>query len=157
MRRVWMSLRYVRYRCKYMSSCVHVWAFVRCALTSTWAMSECSQLVQYGSWAGLVIMRSRILCSRVLVCTNEFMYENQYLSTVLAPQGFVLLCTSVQCEPSRASYSVLVLAPQGFVLLCTSVRCEPNGVCAVRTNKGFVLRCTVRAPRGLCGASLQRL
>ena len=65
------------------------------------------------------------------------MYENQYLSTVLAPQGFVLLCTSVQCKLPRASYSVLVLAPQGFVLLCTSLRCEPE--------------------RSLCGASLQRL
>ena len=83
-------------------------------------------------------MRSRALCSRVWACTDEFVYENQYLSTVLAPQSFVLLlCTSVQCEPPRASYSVLVLAPRGFVLLCTSVRCEPK--------------------RPLCGASLQSL
>ena len=125
------------------------------------------------------------------------MYENQYLSTVLAPQGFVLLCTFVHCEPPRASHGVLVLAPQGFVLLCTSVRCEPKRalcgaslqrlcasvyctspkshvrcestkalcfcvlyepqeLCAVRAYKGFVLLCTVQAPRA-CGASLQRL
>ena len=63
------------------------------------------------------------------------MYENQYLSTVLAPQGFVRLCTSGQCEPPRASYSVAGARPPG---LCTSVyfsavrvppafvRCEPT-------------------------------
>ena len=73
-----------------------------------------------------LIVTSRALCSCVWACTDEFMYENQYLSTVLAPQGFVLLCTSVQYEPPRASYSVLVRAPQGFVLLCASVRYEPK-------------------------------
>ena len=73
-----------------------------------------------------VIVTSRALCSCVGACTDEFMYESQYLSTILAPQVFVLLCTSVQCEPPRALYSVLMLAPQGFVLMCTSVRCEPK-------------------------------
>ena len=113
------------------------------------------------------------------------MYENQYLSTVLAPQDFVLLCTSVQCGPPRASYSVAGARPVG---LCTSayfsavrvptafVWCEPTkalcfGVlyelqelCAVRAYKVFlqcapelVLLYTVRTPRSLRGASLQRL
>ena len=147
-------------------------------------MCECSELVQYGSWAGAY--DTEIACS-VLVCVNVYRWvhvrENQYLCTVLTSQGFVFLCTSVQCEPPRASYSVLVLAPQGFLLLCTSVRCEPKRVlcgtsqalcfcvlnepqelCAVRAYKGsvqcapgLVILCTVRAPRALCGASLQRL
>ena len=98
---------------------------------------------------------------------------------VLAPQGFVLLrtsvrcasqrplwgaslqrlcasvyCTSsksfVRCEPTKALYSVR----QG---LCFCVLYEPQELCAVRAYKGFVLLCTVRAPRALRGASLQRL
>ena len=71
-------------------------------------------------------MRSRPLCSCVGACTEEFMYESQYLSTVLPSQGFELLCTSVQCESPRTLYSVLVLAPEGFVRICTSLRCEPQ-------------------------------
>ena len=97
---------------------------------------------------------------------------------VLASQGFVLLrtsvrcasqrplcgaslqrlcasvyCTSsksfVRCEPTTVLYSVL----QG---LCFCVLYEPQELCAVRAYKGFVLLCTVRAPRTLRGASLQR-
>ena len=98
---------------------------------------------------------------------------------VLAPQGFVLLrtsvrcasqwplcstslqrlfasvyCTSsksfVRCEPTKALYSVR----QG---LCFCVLYEPQDLCAVRAYKGFVFLCTVRAPRALRGVSLQRL
>ena len=150
--------------------------FVQCAS----AVSSCPCSAVRGREH--VIIRSRALCSCVGACTEEFMYESQYLSTVLAPQGFVLLCTSVQCKPPRASYSVLVLAPLRFVLLCASVRCEPlcganpQGrvlvlarqsfvpsayvlvrIFTARARKGFVLLCSVQAQRALCGASLQRL
>ena len=207
MRRVRMSLRSLRYRLQ-----VHVIVRVRvgfCAVRAHERFGQCASAVSLCSTSRgqeHVIMRSRALCSRALACTDEFVYENQYLSTVLASQDFVLLCTSVQCEPPRAFYSVLVvLAPQGFVLLCTSVQCEPKRplcgaslqrifssvyctssksfvrckptkalcfvvlyefqkLCAVRAYKGFiqcapglVLLCTVRAPRALRGASLQRL
>ena len=91
----------------------------------------------------------------------------------------MLLCTSFRCEPKRpfcgASLQRLCAS-----VYCTSsksfVRCEPTkalyfGVlyelqelCAVRAYKGFmqcapglVLLCTVRDPRALRGASLQRL
>ena len=151
------------------------------------------------------IMRLRAL-SRVceLVPTGSYTRISTSVRSS-TPQGFLLLCTPVQCEPPRASYSVLVLAPQGFVLLFTSVWCEPKRalcgstlqrpcacvyctspksyvrhestkalysvrqglcfcvlyepqeLCAVRAYKGFVLLCTVRAPRALCGASPQRL
>ena len=56
------------------------------------------------------------------------------------------ISTSVRCSPPRALYFC--------VLPCGA---SPTGLCAVRAYKGFVLRCTVRAPRALCGASLQRL
>ena len=55
----------------------------------------------------------------------------------------------VRCEPTKALYSVR----QG---LCFCVLYEPHELSAMRAYKGFVLLCTVRAPRGLCGASLQR-
>ena len=87
-----------------------------------------------------VITRSCALWSCVGACTEEFMYESQYFSTVLAHQGFVLLCTSAQCDPTRALCSVLVLTPQGFVLLCTSVRCEPKRTLYGTNPQG---RCTV--------------
>ena len=100
------------------------------------------------------------------------MYESQYLSTVLAPQGFVLLCTSVRCEShrplcgaslQRLCASVYCTSSESFVrceptkALCFGVLYELRELCAVRAYKGFVLWCTVRAPRALCGASLQRL
>ena len=122
---------------------VHVIMRVRvgfCAVRAHERFGQCASAVILCRTArGLehAIVRSRALCSRVSACTDEFVYENQYLSTVLASQGFLLLCTSIQCKPPRASYSVLVLAPQSFVLLCTLVRCEPQ--------------------RPLCGTSLQRL
>ena len=101
---------------------------------------------------------------------------------VLAPQGFVLLHTSVRCasqrplcgaslqrlcasvyctssksfvrgEPTKALYSVR----QGLCLCSFCVLYEPQELRAVRTYKGFVLLCTVRAPKALRGASLQRL
>ena len=53
-------------------------------------------------------------------------------------------------EPTKALYSVR----QG---LCFCVLYEPQELCAVRAYKGFVLLCTVRAPRALRGASLQTL
>ena len=59
------------------------------------------------------------------------------------PQGLPTVCW---CSPPGALYFC--------VLQCGA---SPNGLCAARAYKGFVLRCTVRAPRALCGASLQRL
>ena len=59
------------------------------------------------------------------------------------PQGRPTVCW---CSPPRALYFC--------VFQCVA---SPNGLCAVRADKGFVLRCTVQAPRALCGASLQRL
>ena len=84
---------------------VHVIVRVRvgfCAVRAHERFGHCASAASLCSTARVqehVVMRSRALCSRVLACTNECVYENQYLSTVLAPQGFVLLCTSVQCEP----------------------------------------------------------
>ena len=108
------------------------------------------------------------------------MYENQYFSTILVPhQGFVLLCTSVRCEPQRTlsgaslqrlCASVYCTSSKSFVRceptkalysvrqgLCCCVLYEPQELCAVRAYKGFVLLCTVRTPRALRDASLQRL
>ena len=56
------------------------------------------------------------------------------------------ISTSVRSSPPRALYFCVL--PCGASL---------TGLCAVRAYKDFVLRCTVRAPRALCGASLQRL
>ena len=84
------------------------------------------------------------------------MYGNQYLSTVLAPQGFVLLCTSVRCESHRplcgASLQRLCAA-----VYCTSsesfVRCEPTkALYSVRQGLCF---CVLYEPSR--GASLQKL
>ena len=98
---------------------------------------------------------------------------------VLAPQGFVLLRTSVRCASQRplcgASLqrlcaSVYWTSSKSFVrceptkALCFGVLYELQELCAVRAYKGFIqcapgleLLCTVRAPRALRGASLQRL
>ena len=133
------------------------------------------------------------------------MYENQYLSTVLAPQGFAFCVRLYSANPQGLPIVLLVPAPQSVLPLCTSVRCkshrplcgaslrrlcasvcctssksfvrckptkalysvrqglcfcvlyEPQELCTVRAYRGFVLMCTVRAPRALRGASLQRL
>ena len=104
------------------------------------------------------------------------MYENQYLSTVLPPRALYFCVRLYSANHQGLPIVLLVLAPQGFVLLRTSVRCasqrplcgaRPNGLCAVRAYKGFIQcapglvllshLCTVRAPRALRGASLQRL
>ena len=81
------------------------------------------------------------------------------------------ISTSVRSSPPRAMYFCVRLYsanPQGLHTVCwcsppsASYFCvlqygaSPNGLCAVRAYKGFVLLCTVRAPRALCGASLQR-
>ena len=101
------------------------------------------------------------------------------LLLMLAHQGFVLLCTSVLCESQRPlcgasrqrlCASVYCTSSKSFVRcdptkalysvrqgLCFCVLYEPQELCAVRAYKGFVLLCTVRAPRALRGASLQRL
>ena len=80
--------------------------------------------------------------------------------------------TSVWSLPPRALYfcvrlysanpqglpTVCWCSPPGALFFCV-LQCgaSPNGLCAVRAYKGFVLRCTVRAPRALCSASPQRL
>ena len=98
---------------------------------------------------------------------------------VLTPQGFVLLCTSVRCESQRTlcgaslqrfCASVYCTSSKSFVRreptevlysvrrgLCFCVLYAPQELCGMRAYKGFVLLCTVRAPRALRGASLQRL
>ena len=116
------------------------------------------------------------------VCVRLYSANSQGLPIVLmvlAPQGFVLLGTSVRCESQRplcvASLqrlcaSVYCTSSKSFVRceptkavysvrqgLCFCVLYEPQELCAVRAYKGFVLLCTVRAPRALRGASLQRL
>ena len=77
------------------------------------------------------------------------------------PQG---LHTVRWCSPPKALYLCVLqygASPNG---LCTvrayssfCVLYEPQELCAVRAYKVVVLLCTVRAPRALCGASLQRL
>ena len=52
------------------------------------------------------------------------------------------------------AYKGFIQCRQG---LCFCVLYEPQELCAVRAYKGFALLCTVRAPRALRGASLQRL
>ena len=85
----------------------------------------------------------------------------QRLCVVCARACDSMYCTSpksfVRCEPTKALYSVR----QG---LCLCVLYEPQELRTVRAYKGFtqcapglVLLCTVRAPRAVCGASLQRL
>ena len=63
-------------------------------------------------------------------------------------------CTSPKSYVRRESRKALYSVRQG---LCFCVLYEPQELCAVRAYKGFVLLCTVRAPRALCGASPQRL
>ena len=136
--------------------------FVQCAS----AVSSCPCSTARGREH--VIIRLRALFSCVEACTVEFMYESQYLSTVLVPQGFVPLCTSVQCEP-RGLYTVCWCLPPR---LCTSVyfstaraqtgllRYESARALynvLVLTHQSFVpsayvlvWTCTVRARKGLC-------
>ena len=120
-------------------------------------MRECGELVQYGSWAGAC--DNEIACS-VLACVSVYRWvrvresvpqygprppglcTSVYVCTVRTPKGFLKCCW---CSPHRALY---------FCILQCGAR--PNGLCVVRVYKGFVLRCTVRAPRALCGASLQK-
>ena len=122
-------------------------------------------------------------------CVRLYSANPQGLHTVCwcsLPQGFVLLCTSVRCEPKRAlcgaslqrlCASVYCTSPKSFVRceptktlysvrqgLCVCALYEPQGLCAVQPYKdfiqcapGLVLLCTIRAPRALCGSSLQRL
>ena len=79
-----------------------------------------------------MVMRSRALCLCVGACTVLFMYESQYLSTVLAPQGFF---TSV--------YVCTVPTLKGFI---QSAGARPPGLCTsvyfstARAQTGFV-RC----------------
>ena len=131
-------------------------------------MCECRELVQYGSWTGAC--DNEIACS-VLVCGS--VYRGVHVRESVPqygprPPGLCTSCTSAQCEPSRALYSVLVLAPQGFVLLCTSVRHEPKrALCGANLQGRYtvcwysptnfvpsayelVRICTVRARKGLC-------
>ena len=109
----------VRVRVGFCAIRAHV-RFVQCAT----AVSSCSCSTARGREH--VVMRSRALCSCVGTCTEEFMYDSQYLSTVLAPPG---LCTSVCVCTIRTPQDFVQCAstrPQGFVLLRTSVRCEPK-------------------------------
>ena len=63
------------------------------------------------------------ICARAGTCVDELMCAS------------LCICT--------------VRVHQGFVLLCSSVRCEPKGLCAVRTHKGFI-QCAGAHPPGLC-------
>ena len=104
------------------------------------------------------------------------LYELQEFYAVRAYKGFVLRCTvqapRALCGASlqrlytvcaRACASVYCTSPKSFErseltkALCFGVPYEPQELYAVRAYKGFVPLCTVRAPRALCGASLQRL
>ena len=86
--------------------------------------------------------------------------------------SYTRISISVRSSPPRALYFCVLLYsvnPQGLhtVCWCSPPRAlyfcvlqygaSPNGLCAVRAYEGSVLLCTVRAPRALCGASLQRL
>ena len=86
------------------------------------------------------------------------------LCTVRAPRalcGASLQRLYTVC--ARACASVYCTSPKSFAryepteALCFCVPYEPQELCAVRADKGFVSLCTVRAPRALCGANLQRL
>ena len=96
------------------------------------------------------------------------------LCAVRAYKDFVLRCTvrAPRAFCAVRAYKGFIQRAPGLVLLCTVralARCEPTKalrfcvpyerqeLCAVRAYKGFVPLCTVRAPRALRGASLQRL
>ena len=96
------------------------------------------------------------------------------LCAVRAYKDFMLRCTvrAPRAFCAVRAYKSFIQRAPGLVLLCTVralARCEPTKalrfcvpyerqeLCAVRASKGFVPLCTVRAPRALRGASLQRL
>ena len=100
------------------------------------------------------------LCTSVYVCTVRTP-KASYSVLVLAPQGFVLLCTSVRGEPKRAlcgaslqrlCASVYCTSPKSFVryepakALCLCVLYEPQELCAVRAYKGFIQCAGARPP-----------
>ena len=141
---------------------VHVIARVRVGFCTMCAHERFVQCASAGSSCSTargrehVIMRSRALSSCVGACTVEFMYECQYLSTVLASQGFVLMCTSVRHEHKRAlcganpqgRYTVCWYSPTKAlypVLMCScrSVRSEPARACAsvYDTSRKSFVRC----------------
>ena len=136
-------------------------------------MCECGELVQYGSWAGacdheiacsVLAYVSVYRCVRVRESVPQYgprppgFCTSVYFRTVRVSPAFV------RCEPTKTlCFGVLYELRELFV------RCEPTKalrfcvpyerqeLCAVRAYKGFVPLCTVRAPRALRGASLQRL
>ena len=119
------------------------------------------------------LQRLYTVCARVCAsvhCTSPKSFVRCEPTTLCAS----VYCTSpqsfVRCEPTRLCASVCCTSPKSFVrceptkALCFCVLYEPHELCAVRAYKdciqcepGHVLLCTVRAPRALCGASLQRL
>ena len=85
------------------------------------------------------------------------MYEKQYLSTVLAPRA-LYFCVCLYSANPQGLHTVCWCSPRRALYFCVlQYGVSPNGLCAVRAYKGFVLLCTVGAPRALRGASLQRL
>ena len=106
------------------------------------------------------------LCTRISASVRSSPPRALYFCVRLYsanPKGFIQcagarppgLCTSVYFSTGRAQTGFVRCEPTKT--LCFCVLYEPQELCAVRACKGFVPLCTVRAPRALCGASLQRL
>ena len=119
-----------------------------------WTMCDCGELVQYGSWAGAC--DNEIACSvlayvSVYRCVRVRESVPQYGPR---PPG---LRTSVYFRAVRASPAFVRCEPTKT--LCFGVLYELRELlCGASLHyKGSVPLCTVRAPRALRSASLQRL
>ena len=136
-------------------------------------MCECGKLVQYGSWAGacdieiacsVLAYVSVYRCVRVRESVPQYGPRPPGLCTYVYFRAVRVSPAFVRCEPTKTlCFGVLYELRELFV------RCEPTKalrfcvpyerqeLCEVRAYKGFVPLCTVRTPRALRGASLQRL
>ena len=109
-------------------------------------MCECGELVQYSSWAGVVLYAPSRGASLPRISASVYCTRPR---AVRASKGFALLCTV------RAPGALRGASLQR--LLCLCVPYERQELCAVRASTGFVPLCAVRASRASCGANLQRL
>ena len=99
-----------------------------------------------------------MLCARV--CERVPMSSCTRISTSVrsAPPRTLYLCVRLYSANPQGLHTVCWCSPSRALYFCVlQYGASPNGLCAVRAYKGFVLLCTVRAPRALCGASLQRI
>ena len=91
-------------------------------------------------------IRSRAPCSCVGACTKGLMYESQYLSTIRA----LYLCVRLYGANPQELYTVCWCSPTRALYFCVRLYgASRNGVCAVRTHKGFI-QCAGARPPELC-------